>query len=84
MDKNTELEYWQIETSPKETEIVCIEDFCGSDAQGFPVQYWADWSKKTGFVFFGGDWAIIPDLRSEKRPDESTLKHWVNYHLAMV
>jgi hypothetical protein len=67
-----------------ETDFVCIEDFCGRDSTGFPVQYWADWSKKTGFVYFGGDWSLVPYLRSEKRPNDTTVKQWANYHLDMM
>lgn len=63
---------------------ICLEDFCGTDEHGIPVQFWADYETSTKTVVFGGDWRFVPDYKVKRKPTNKQIKRWVNYHLEMM
>jgi hypothetical protein len=62
-----------------ERKSICIEDFCGTNSQGLPVQFWADWDGKE--VVYGGDWEEIPPLATAIRPSVEDVHNWAHKHI---
>lgn len=68
------------------TEMICIEDFCGGGViQGstkYQINLWADWCSDCKKVYFGGYWSEIPDFCCENEPDineENIVAHIKKY-----
>lgn len=60
-----------------DSEMVCVYDFAGNSRH---VGFWADWSKLTKTVYFGGDWWDIPNMISQTEPSESQVYEWALSH----
>ncbi len=60
--------------------MICLEDFCGQWGH-FPATWWADYDLQRQTVFFGGEWADVPNWHIATQPTLAELYIYVGSHL---